>query len=312
MSMHQGPMNELGAELLQICSDARSDVLLAAPFVKSAALGRVLGVVDSAVQITLVTRWRVEEIHAGVSDLETWDMLEARGNSRLFLLPSLHAKYYRADSRCWIGSANLTQKALGWAARPNVELMIELQRTTKRFEDFERTLLEQSFPASQSLVEEVRRLLESLPPIEFAPLTLPEGIEAAEPDQLWMPALRHPEQLYLAYSGDEERLTAVSRSAALRDLAQLQPPNGLTEREFNTVVASALVQTETVRFIDGFLSEPRRFGAVTRHLRAQLPGLTSSDVDHAWQTLMRWLLHFLPDRYQVSVPNYSEVIRRLR
>lgn len=305
-------MNDLGAKLLQICSNARSELVLAAPFVKASALGRVLGVVPSTVQITLVTRWRVEEIHAGVSDLEVWDMLEARGNSRLLLFPSLHAKYYRGDSQCWIGSANLTQKALGWVANPNLELMIEVERATKSLIHFEQLLLRQSFPASGSLVEELRRLIDSLPPIEIATLTKPEADEPAKPEQLWVPALRHPEQLYLAYSGEEERLTAVSHSAALSDLAQLGPPRGLPERQFDTIVASALLQTEVVRAVDEFLSESRRFGAVTQHLRTHLTGVASADVDHAWQTLMRWLLYFLPNRYQVSVPNYSEVIRRVR
>ena len=37
--------------------------------------------------------------------------------SSLSLIPSLHAKFYRADDRYAIGSANLTNAALGWSAQ---------------------------------------------------------------------------------------------------------------------------------------------------------------------------------------------------
>jgi len=46
-------------------------------------------------------------------------------------------------------------------------------------------------------------------------------------------------------------------------------------------------------------------------MRYQPPLQTGVDYSEKWQTLMRWLLHFLPGRHEVSVPRYSVVIRKI-
>src|SRR4051812_7869721 len=116
----------LGDRLLRLVEGADGLVILAAPFMKGHALERVLERVPTASDLVCVTRWRLEELAAGVSDLEVWPLLIRRGRSRLLLRHELHAKYYRAGPRCLVGSANLTGAALGWSAKANLELLIEL------------------------------------------------------------------------------------------------------------------------------------------------------------------------------------------
>lgn len=308
----------LGERLLGLCESARTELFLVSPFVKAKVLARILNQTAVDVPITLLTRWRVEEIQAGVSDLETFDLLAERGKSRLLLLSDLHAKYYRADSACLMGSANLTQRALGWAPPINVELLISIDRAHPELLHFETNLLEMAYPATASMVLEMRRLLEQLPPMRLAQATWSEQAEAPvlvheSQHTLWLPALRHPESLYKAYSGRGDELTAASRQAAYLDLQKVSPPAGLPESVFRATVASMLLQAKVVRQLDCFLEQPQRFGAVTQWLRNLIgTGNGSIDQDYAWQTLMRWLLYFLPERYEVTVPNYSEVFRRRR
>ena len=126
----------------------------------------------------------------------------------------------------------------------------------------------------------------------------------------WIPSLRQPSELYRAYSGRLNDLTAVSREAALRDLAALAPPADLLEPAFTAVIAAALLQMPVVARIDEFTAESQRFGAV-RDLILDETGMPSHQADAAWQTTMRWLLHFLPDRYQRTVPSHSEVFVRV-
>lgn len=57
------------------------------------------------------------------------------------------------------------------------------------------------------------------------------------------------------------------------------------------------------------LSSARRFGAV-RDLLGERLGLDREKADFAWQTIMRWLLEFLPERYERRVSNWSEVLVR--
>jgi len=133
------------------------------------------------------------------------------------------------------------------------------------------------------------------------------------PVEAWLPTLRNPEDLYLAYSGQQEKLTTASREAATSDLRSLPTISNLPRAAFEACIAALLLQKPIVQQVDAFVETPQRFGAV-RDLLASLPcaSLSNFDADRAWQTLMRWLLHFLPHRYALSVPNYSEIFYRVK
>jgi hypothetical protein len=78
-------MNQSGTLLSDLCRAARRDLLLVAPFIKVGALRRILDVVPQTIPVTCVTRWRPEEIAAGVSDLEVWPLLNDRPRSSMWL-----------------------------------------------------------------------------------------------------------------------------------------------------------------------------------------------------------------------------------
>ncbi len=103
----------LGEILLAAARQATDELLLVAPYIKLAALFKVLDVTPPSVKVRVVTRWRLDELAGGVSDIAIWPVLFARAQSELWLQPALHAKYYRADSRSLLGSANLTGAGLG-------------------------------------------------------------------------------------------------------------------------------------------------------------------------------------------------------
>ena len=61
-----------GEALLTLLAGARSEVVIFSPFVKVDALRQALATVPSGAELRVVTRWRPEEVHAGVSDLEVY------------------------------------------------------------------------------------------------------------------------------------------------------------------------------------------------------------------------------------------------
>jgi hypothetical protein len=63
----------------------------------------------------------------------------------------------------------------------------------------------------------------------------------------------------------------------------------------------------SARALDQFVATRRRFGEVRTWLAAQLE---VDDATDDWQRLMRWLLFFLPDRYETFTGNYSEIFAR--
>lgn len=316
------PYLNLPADNLQeLIATAEHELVLVAPFVKAPALERLLSHAQTGVSVTCITRWRPEEVAAGVSDLEVFDVIASRARASLLLWPRLHAKYFRADARCLIGSANLTSRALGWAHPPNVELLIEAPATHPRLVAFEQRSKVEARLATHDV-----RVLVGKAAAEIAQerkwhtaisggdddseVVQPERGVMADLDIGWLPSLRQPSELYRAYSSQREQLSTMSRIAALRDLGVLNPPGGLSAETFSRVIAATLLQMPMIARIDAFAASSRRFGAV-RDLIAAETGMENRDASMAWQTTMRWLLHFLPDRYLHTQPAHSELFMRV-
>ena len=307
----------LGSELRELCAEAQHSVLLVAPFIKAPVLQHLLDVVPGNVEIRCVTRWVPLEIVSGVSDLDVWPVLRARGGW-LGLEALLHAKYYRADKRCRVGSANLTHAALGWKANSNLELWVDADPGRSDLQAFEASLLRGAVEVTDELHAEYERVVDRLREILPPPPTQDEteveelrnGSRPAEPGA-WIPHLRHPEDLYRAYAGEMHSLTTTAREDARLDLAQLGLPPGLPRDAFDLHVRIALLQKSVVRALDIFVAEPQRFGAVRRWIQTQPCAVGAEfDATEAWQVLMRWLLHFAGDRYVSWTANYSELFWR--
>ncbi len=298
-------MSEVGKQLEDLCRDSKNEILLVAPFIKVSALRRLFEQLSSNILVKCVTRWHLEDILAGVSDIEIWSLFTERQGSSLWLRSDLHAKYYRTGDRCLVGSANLTNAALGWSRQPNLELLI----SSSAIPSFEQDLFSECVLVDQDLYEQTFNTVQLL---KDACPVIPPTIEILIPDFAWLPRLRNPEDLYIAYCGNEIKLSTVSREAALTDLRSLPMPKGLDKKVFEVCVATLLLQKPLIRQIDKFLENPQRFGAVTEFMRSLPCSQTEDfDADRSWQTLMRWLRYFLSDRYALSIPNHSEVFYRL-
>jgi hypothetical protein len=205
-----------GTQLEKLCAEACNEVVLVAPFVKAFVLKELLAKVSTDITVRCVTRWQPEEILRGVSDLEVWSLIKKRPRSSLLLRPDLHAKFYRADEKCLVGSANLTAKALGWSNSPNLELLVPLMASEPTLKTFEAELFSGCVQVNESLFEQmsatVQLLAEKYPDLSpFVSDTPDASQEETSPSieqvpvEAWLPTLRNPEDLYLAYSGQQEK-----------------------------------------------------------------------------------------------------------
>ena len=311
-----------GTELSKLCAEANQEVLFVAPFIKAYVLKRLLDKISSDVCLMCITRWFPEEIVAGVSDLEVWSLIQNRPNSSLWLRPDLHAKYYRADNRCLVGSANLTNKALGWSNLPNLELLVPVSANEPTVKSFETELLKACIPVDEDLFEQMSLAVQLLAEQASNKISTSSRVKISEEItaidhcisvDAWLPTLRNPEDLYIAYCEQIEKLSTASKIAALTDLRALPVVSNLSHKTFKAYIGTLLLQKQIIRKVDNFVKTPQRFGAV-KNLLNSLPCSESNNfnAERTWQTLMRWLLYFLPNRYALSVPNYSEVFYRIK
>lgn len=304
---------KIGRSLGECVRQARHRLTLAAPFMKRKTLERLITDVAPSVTLTVFTRWKVDEIIAGASDLSVFDLLHERVGSRLLLHPRLHAKVLLIDDQvAAIGSANITDGGLGFADQPNAEVMAVLQPIPNRLFLFLLHLERNAVPATEDLRRKFEEAVKAAapllpPPIVDVPFDAPPG-----PPSL-IPCFRNPEQLYRGYLSVVEFSDPEARTAILDDLEALALPDGLDESTFRQRVGAGLLAVETVRAFDEFVSQPRYFGEMAEWLKGRgvLADQSLEDRKMYLQTLVRWLRHFLPGRYRLEEPNYSELFGRV-
>ncbi len=146
----------LGSRIENLLGKAKSEVYLCSPFIKEKVLRRLFKKIPKSVPVVVVTRWRPDEVALGVSDLEVFDLAKKRPKTELRLLDELHAKLYIADDSCLVGSANLTDTALGWRTRANLEILIPARHTDKPVKAL-LTRLEQAQIATPERREDVEK-----------------------------------------------------------------------------------------------------------------------------------------------------------
>lgn len=299
----------IGNELVDMFSKAESEILIVAPFIKLPVLERIICSISPEIPVHCITRWRPDEIVNGISDMGIWPLLKKRKRFRLQLHYNLHAKYYRADNNCMIGSANLTNSALTWCSNWNLELMVKMPASdTKLFETY---VVDAAVDVDdyiyKEIYEKVLALEQNLP---RNPLILAHENNIIISTQFfWIPKLRYPQDLYSIYIGETDNLLSSTVDFGISDLIELEIPTGLSKENFYKCLQIILLQQPIVKIIDNFLTEPRHFGAMTKFLKGKFMEVgISADPVKTWQALMRWLTFFLPEKYKVKVPHYSEVI----
>ena len=296
-------MRPLGDDLTSLFGSAENTALVVAPFIRSAALGRLLDDIDKAVETVVVTRWRPLDLLAGASDLAVLDVTEAR-SIPLLLRHDLHAKLFAADDRCLVGSANVTGMALGWHIPCNLELLVPIDRATPSIVSFEAELLAGAIKATREHQRRLGDLVERLS--AKSNIVIPEiADDRSTPGLLpsnWAPRTMNPEEFYYAYVGDFGRISRTVRPMVCDELDQLGIVPGMDEPEFRMWVSAAIGQTPLVVRVTEHID---REGAMTEQDFERL--LVDIGVDVAnyspregLRVLQRWLTHFLPSEYQTT------------
>lgn len=293
-----------GQALQALCQQATGHVFLAAPFIKEGVLRKLLQSIPSEPEVTIVTRWIPEEVAHGVCDLEILDLVIQRPKTRLLLHPCLHAKYYRVDSRCLVGSANLTARALGWCPVPNIEILLEASPDEHGLPQLEEKLLGQSIAATENIRNSIAQAVEEIrKKAQPADVGKPDELQESLKASAWLPTCVSPEYLYRIYSGaDTTALLTSVVNAGQHDLSILAVIPGLSEDEFRRYIVAILDQTPAVQEISSLLKisgiTSQIATAVVAEIRKEILS-PAYDAEIYWQALKNWLLHFFPDRYRI-------------
>ncbi len=113
--------SHLGILLISNCSEANC-LAFPAPYMGADALRRALSKVSPQACLTCITRWHLQDLLHGASDIDCKTNNTGFGGSFRFQL-TLHAKDYRPDDSILMGFANLTLPALGWSEQAKPEIL---------------------------------------------------------------------------------------------------------------------------------------------------------------------------------------------
>lgn len=301
--------------LLKACRECNSDLVIVSPFIKVGAFDRVVDAVKSETRITVVTRWRIDEIASGISDLAVFDRCCARTHCQLLVLDSLHAKYYRAGNVVMIGSANLTLSGMGWADRPNVEILHELA-CDDLWLDWEALLIGRASVATAAIRDAMEHAVDQYASDPAVLVQQREGPPLCAgflgDGAVWVPRSRSPEGAVLYCVGKSDLLTDAAREDAASDVRHLNIPSCRDENACRACVRAAVMQQPFVAVVDRLIWDRPRFGLFKRRVREAFPAacVGRSDEEIA-QNIMRWLAWFWPDQYRVRVYRYSEYLEKL-
>jgi len=294
-----------GEGILELVRAANDQVVLAAPYIKSVTLRRLLDVVPETVSACIcITRWLPEDIAAGVCDLEIFDDLAQTRGGRLLVHPHLHAKYFSNGRQSLVGSANLTARGLGWHTPSNIELLVTLPADFAGLSDWEQALLNSAVEATAQLRDQIRLQAETLTQAGLL-RPVPEVEDGAGEEEdlaLWVPQCPTPERLWQVYCGRGiDTMVSSAFGAAQEDLAALSPPQGLTQELFTAYVAGILKQMPLLVEIDRLASNGLTDTKAREFLTERLGGAdTDSDFGQVWRVVKLWLVHFFPESYRLE------------
>lgn len=305
--------DRIGSVLSRALARAGERITIVAPFITRPALERVIAGARTTTALHVYTRWRLDEIAAGASDLAVLDTVKNRRGSTIQLYSELHAKAVLIDDdTAFVGSCNITDRAMGFREPCNLEVMVELNPIPMALFLLVRRLERISIPATDELRRQIEEAILSIPsPPDIPEFTMPSAI-AARVSSLF-PSFRSPDRLFDGYLSVRDFRDPEARAALLDDLETLSPPHGLSEEEFNAFVSAALLKHPVVAAFDAFVSQPRYFGELVEWL-ARRPEFATLDTDRRkrhLQTLIRWLTNFRPQEYRLEEPRYSERFGRL-
>jgi|GEM_PF-6333529 hypothetical protein len=153
---------ELKEQVKTLIASSTEEVIILSAFIKTSIIEDLLEMLRNR-NVTIYVRWKLLDIHRGVSDFESLYEICVTNGFRLLFNQKLHAKTIIVDkSKAIIGSSNYTQSGLG-SGQENIEWNTGIQEL--KVEEYHRIM--SSMSGSDSVTPEIMRnfmkALEALP-----------------------------------------------------------------------------------------------------------------------------------------------------
>ena len=289
-------------------------ILIVAPFIKLQSLDLLVRNIPSHVRCQVVSRWRPEDLVAGVSDLEVFEYLKRRGWP-LFVHSRVHMKLYVFESNvAFMASGNLTMNGLGYTPSniANVEVGATVNLAANDWVNLYQLFGESRLMTEElyaRYVEHVRSQPKALPP--------PAAVDLVGPARAYtlasLPATETPLELGEFYASmSTSRPPCEAERRCYHDLATFRIQAGLSAGEFEVALGEAWRRNPFVRDFAEHLRQQGslRFGAVNAWIQEKCDDVP---LPYRWEIktntriFYNWMAHYYPE-VTWDRPTHSQVI----
>lgn len=292
-----------------LLAEANREIVVFAPYIRVAALDKVLP--DTNSKVTIVTSWRLNDLWRGSSDIELFPF--TKDNSIKFYINNrIHLKVYMTDwESCILGSSNVSRRGLGIGDGYNYELNVLQQELDITTQLYLRRIISESTLVDERIYQDYINKLAELPdPVEIAE---PEDINRANDQQLTiasLPMSYDTEDLYKIYSNGFISEDTEAVQCAMHDVAYYNVPLELSYGGFFNHLKDGFFKSAFIMaLLEKIDDKPVFFGETKAWIQStcvDVPVPSRRDLTGNVQVLYRWIVDLGEGRYAVDSPNYSE------
>jgi len=294
---------ELQVEIAYSLKQCKAKVIILSAFIKHKAFQWLKEQIkNSDIEVIVVSRWRSDDLVAGVSDLSVYEQCREQGWT-FKVDQRLHSKLFLIDSSiAFVGSSNLTGAGLGLTKNSNFELSTKVKATSGDLDKIHK-YISSCITMTDDLYDEIKEFINSVESSKKSSYRWPISIESlleGRVDYLWVDEL-----LFTSPNSNDD--DDIRHDLSLLEVDGLDIDIDLLRTKF--------IELRVVKWLNSQLlkeeSKSLRFGAISSRLHDALlndPKPYRREVKDFQVNLFNWLKYLeLPD-FEFSKYNVSETI----
>ena len=306
-------------QITDLVGSATEEIIVFSPYVKYDALLKLLSSHNSSTHVTIITSWKPHDVAYGSTDLSIYPFCKDNGHT-LLINNQIHLKSIIIDnmSKAYTGSANITQRGLGYSSSFNYEI----GTITTAIDIKDKVYFDEIIESSKKVDDEYyQNILDQADKLDRPDIE--EKFEEPISDNsnfllTSLPMCENIDEFFSIYSTDdkssfsEEDIRSAEHDRRLYDLEQ-----GLDKIDFLEKLKESFSKHPFVTAYKDFIDiKDRHFGTRTQWLHdnvTTVPTPKRREMISVQQRLNSFLLA-LDDNYDQHVPpgRHSEVMFRKR
>lgn len=289
--------------------------IIISPFISVSVLDSILHKSEIK-RITIVTSWRSDHLISGISSLELFSLCQ-KNNWTLLINDELHLKLYSNNLEdAWIGSANITNKALQDGENENIEGLYRISNLSLEDKIFIQHIISSSTIVTKNIYETYLKWIEEIEILTPPVIKGPEIKKLIDSDYLItkLPAIYSPSHLYDLCNEKVQPISEWGEERAMihdldlyrinewgrKDIFLKKLKENFFENPF-TRAFSEIITLEGVRF--GYAKEWIQNNCTT------IPTPYRRELTETVQCLFNWFVELAPSKYEIYQPNYTQILR---